>query len=99
MGKCNPHCKLTIVEALVTVGQVRTTYSAEVGAAQLGLSRNDILVVVMSLVAHNFYRSITAHTDHRIWQGVYHARTANNDGVYLKMTVIDDVLIVSFKEL
>ncbi len=34
-----------------------------------------------------------------IWQDVYHARTENNDEVYLKLTVIDSVLIVSFKEL
>ena len=99
MEKGTHHCKLTIVKALVTVGQVRTTYSAEVGAAQLGLSRSDIVAVVMSLAADNFYKSITTHADHRIWQDVYHARTASGDGVYLKMTVIDDVLIVSFKEL
>jgi motility quorum-sensing regulator/GCU-specific mRNA interferase toxin len=30
---------------------------------------------------------------------VYHAKTPNGAEVYLKLTVIDDVLIVSFKEL
>jgi len=30
---------------------------------------------------------------------VYRARTAWGQAVYLKLTVIDDVLIVSFKEL
>jgi len=30
---------------------------------------------------------------------VYRAKTARGDEVYLKLTVIDDVLIVSFKEL
>jgi motility quorum-sensing regulator/GCU-specific mRNA interferase toxin len=30
---------------------------------------------------------------------VYHAKTVDGDEVYLKLTVIDDVLIVSFKEL
>jgi motility quorum-sensing regulator/GCU-specific mRNA interferase toxin len=30
---------------------------------------------------------------------VYHAKAASGDEVYLKLTVIDDVLIVSFKEL
>ncbi|WXK38141.1 type II toxin-antitoxin system MqsR family toxin (plasmid) [Mycetohabitans rhizoxinica] len=42
---------------------------------------------------------MAAHADHRVWQHVYHARTAIGDQVYLKLTVIDDVLIVSFKEL
>jgi hypothetical protein len=36
--------------------------------------------------------------DHRIWQDVYRPKTPTGD-VYLKLTVIDDVLIVSFKEL
>ena len=41
---------------------------------------------------------VTTHADHRIWQDVYRPRTAVGK-VYLKLTVIDDVLIVSFKEL
>ncbi len=56
-------------------------------------------VVVMSLTPRHFYKSMTTHADHRIWQDVYRARTAHGDQVYLKLTVIDDVLIVSFKEL
>ena len=39
------------------------------------------------------------HADNRVWQDVYRAKTASGDEVYLKLTVIDDVLIVSFKEL
>ena len=42
---------------------------------------------------------MTTHGDQKIWQDVYHARTETNDEVYLKLTVIDSVLIVSFKEL
>jgi motility quorum-sensing regulator/GCU-specific mRNA interferase toxin len=55
--------------------------------------------VVMSLTPRHFYKSMTTQADHRIWQDVYRARTAHGDEVYLKLTVIDDVLIVSFKEL
>jgi motility quorum-sensing regulator / GCU-specific mRNA interferase toxin len=99
MQKGTPHCKLTVVKALVEVGKVRTTYSAELGAAQLGLKNSDIVAVVMSLTPSCFYKSMTTHADHRVWQDVYHAKTANSADVYLKLTVIDDVLIVSFKEL
>jgi motility quorum-sensing regulator/GCU-specific mRNA interferase toxin len=53
----------------------------------------------MSLTSANFYKSMTTHADHRIWQDVYHAKTTSGGEVYLKLTVIDDVLIVSFKEL
>ena len=55
--------------------------------------------VVMTLTSADFYKSMTTHADHRIWQDVYHARMSNRAEVYLKLTVIDDVLIVSFKEL
>ena len=55
--------------------------------------------IVMALTRENFYKSMTTHADHRIWQDVYNAKTAYGDEVYLKLTVIEDVLIVSFKEL
>ena len=55
--------------------------------------------VVLSLTPANFYKSMTTHVDHRIWQDVYRGKTADGQEVYLKLTVIDDVLIVSFKEL
>ncbi len=100
MEKNTPHCKLPVVQALVERGQVRATASAFNGARELGI--NDLAgmcAVVMSLNTANFYKSMTTHADHRIWQDVYHAKTVRGDEVYLKLTVIDDVLIVSFKEL
>lgn len=53
----------------------------------------------MTLTSADFYKSMTTHTDHRIWQDVYHGKIPNSADVYVKLTVIDDVLIVSFKEL
>jgi motility quorum-sensing regulator/GCU-specific mRNA interferase toxin len=41
---------------------------------------------------------MTTHVDHTVWQDVYRPSTGVSD-VYLKLTVMDDVLIVSFKEL
>ena len=55
--------------------------------------------VVLTLTRENFYKSMTTHADHRVWQDVYHAKTLNGDEVYLKLPVIEDMLIVSFKEL
>ena len=40
---------------------------------------------------------MTTHADHRVWQDVYHA-AVNGYSVYVKLTVVDDLLIVSFKE-
>jgi motility quorum-sensing regulator/GCU-specific mRNA interferase toxin len=98
MEKFTPHCKLPIVKALIEAGAVRTTYNAEQGAAQLGMSIPDMLAVVMALTTADFYKSMTTYADHRVWQDVYRPSTPAGD-VYLKLTVIDDVLIVSFKEL
>jgi motility quorum-sensing regulator / GCU-specific mRNA interferase toxin len=98
MEKRTPHCKLTAIKVLVSTGKVCATYSAMQGAAQLGLGFSDMLEVVAALTAADFYKSMTTHADHSVWQDVYRPSTRAGD-VYLKLTVIDDVLIVSFKEL
>jgi motility quorum-sensing regulator/GCU-specific mRNA interferase toxin len=57
-----------------------------------------MLAVVTSLTMADFYKSMTTHADLKIWQDVYRP-TTNVGEVYLKLTVVDDLLIVSFKEL
>lgn len=100
MEKHIPHCKLSVVKALIEVGRVNATAGAFNGARVLGINNLEgMCAIVMSLTPADFYKSMTTHADHRIWQDVYRAKTANNADVYLKLTVIDDVLIVSFKEL
>jgi len=100
MEKNTPHCKLTVVQGLVLAGAVRATGSAFVGAREVGIGDlAGMCAVIMSLTSADFYKSMTTHADHRIWQDVYHTQTAQGQAVYLKLTVIDDVLIVSFKEL
>ncbi|MGZ8250022.1 MAG: type II toxin-antitoxin system MqsR family toxin [Methylomagnum sp.] len=98
MEKPTPHCKLARVKALVAAGKVRATRSARLGATALGLELSDMLDVVMALTPADFHKSMTTHADHTVWQDVYRPSTRVGD-VYLKLTVIDDVLIVSFKEL
>jgi motility quorum-sensing regulator / GCU-specific mRNA interferase toxin len=98
MEKRTPHCRLTVIRALVEAGRVRSTGSALAGAAALDLDFEGMIGVVLTLTAQDFYKSMTTHADHRIWQDVYRPRTTVGE-VYLKLTVIDDVLIVSFKEL
>lgn len=100
MEKGTPHCKLPIVKALIEAGRVRATASAFNGARELGI--NDLTgmcTVVLALTSTDFYKSMTTHADHRIWQDVYRTKTTNGAELYLKLTVIDDLLIVSFKEL
>jgi motility quorum-sensing regulator/GCU-specific mRNA interferase toxin len=98
MEKSTPHCKLSVVKTMIQAGRVRTTLSALAGGAALGFDFDEIVAVVMALTSKSFYKSMTTHADHRVWQDVYRPTTRAGD-VYLKLTVIDDVLIVSFKEL
>ena len=98
MEKRAPHCKLVVVKNLLAAGKVRATISALAGGAAMGFGFEEIVGVVAGLTPRDFYKSITTHADHRIWQDVYRPKTPAGD-VYLKLTVIDDVLIVSFKEL
>jgi len=98
MEKKSPHCKLAVVKAMVEAGKVRSTLSALAGGAALGFDFDGMLDVVRALTMEDFYKSMTTHADHRIWQDVYRPTTPAGE-VYLKLTVIDDVIIVSFKEL
>jgi motility quorum-sensing regulator/GCU-specific mRNA interferase toxin len=75
MEKRTPHCKLSVVKALVEAGQVRTTFTALAGGAALGLDFEAMVGVIMSLTSQDFYKSMTTHADHRIWQDVYRPLT------------------------
>lgn len=77
---------------------MRVTASAVIGGELLGYDRDGIIAVVAALTPADFYKSMTTHADHTVWLDVYHPKTPAGD-VYLKLTVIDDLLIVSFKEL
>ena len=64
----------------------------------MGFNFEEIVAFIMALTPKDFYKSMTTHADHQIWQDVYRPATDAGE-VYLKLTVIDDVLIVSFEEL
>ena len=98
MEKLTPHCKLSVVKGMIQAGRVRITLSALAGGAALGFDADGIVGVVMALRTKDFYKSMTTHSDHRIWQDVYRPSTSAGE-VYLKLIVVDEVLIVSFKEL
>ena len=99
MEKHTPHCKLSRIHQLVRAGSVRATFTALDGAASMGCGTLTAMCsVVLALAPEDFYKSMTTHADHTIWQDVYRPHTPWGD-VYLKLTVVDDVLIVSFKEL
>jgi motility quorum-sensing regulator/GCU-specific mRNA interferase toxin len=98
MEKATPHCPLATVKRLVAAGKIRMSASAVAGAEVLGLDRAAMVDVVKGLTQKDFYKSMTTHADHRVWQEVYRPTTSAGD-VNLKPTVMDNVLVVSFKEL
>ena len=83
---------------MLIAGQLRVTSSALAGAASFNLGFSEIVAVVGALTAKDFHKSMTTHADHTIWQDVYRPTTAVGK-VYLKLTVLEDALVVSFKEL
>ena len=98
MENRTPHCTLTKIKTLVRDGRVKSTFSALSGGAALGLDFAGMIDIIVALTPTSFYKSMATHQDHRIWQDVYRSSTVAGD-VYIKLTVVDDVLIVSFKEL
>ncbi|SDB62077.1 motility quorum-sensing regulator / GCU-specific mRNA interferase toxin [Desulfonatronum thiosulfatophilum] len=98
MEKRTPHCSLSLIKTLVEAGKVRSTMSALADAAAMGFDFEGVVEIVLSLSAKDFYKSMTTYSNHRIWQDVYRPLTAVGK-VYLKLTVVENVLIVSFKEL
>jgi motility quorum-sensing regulator / GCU-specific mRNA interferase toxin len=83
---------------MIEAGRVRSTMTALAGAAAMGFDAAGILAVVKALAPTDFYKSMTTYADGRVWHDVYRPRTPFGQ-VYVKLCVIDDVLIVSFKEL
>ena len=71
MEKRTPHCKLSVVKAMIRAGKVRITLSALAGGAALGFDADGIVGVAMALTAKDFHKSMTTHANPRIWQDVY----------------------------
>ena len=97
MEKRKAHYLLATVKRLVTEGRVSFTMTAVAGGAGMGFASEEMLAVVSSLTTKDLYKSMTSHADHKVWHDVYHADTERGV-VYLKLTVVEELLIISFKE-
>lgn len=55
--------------------------------------------VIQTMERSHFYKSMTSHSDHRVWQDVYHVPSDVGD-LYVKFTagVLVEFLLLSFKE-
>lgn len=98
MEKHVPHYPLAKIKAALEAGQWRFTQSARTGALALGFYEAQALEVIRLLDKKDFYKSMTTHADHKIWQDVYRPNTLKGRA-YIKLTIHNGLLIVSFKEL
>ncbi len=100
MEKRTPHYPLkAIQEQMRDVVGLRLTFSAQVGIARLDWDYDEAVTVVRRLSRNNFYKSMTTHADHRVWQDVYHAAHRGVE-LYVKFQrAADGYFTISFKRL
>lgn len=99
MEKHSPHYPLIEIQAqMATVQEMNLTVSARSGIRAAGMAQADALTVVQGLAHKDFYKSMTTHADHRVWQDVYHGRW-NGGALYIKFQRSGKYFVVSFKEL
>lgn len=99
MEKHSPHYALAEIQAQMTsVLDMNLTLSARSGIRLAGMAQADALAVVQCLGRKDFYKSMTTHGDHRVWQDVYHGQWGDI-ALYIKFQQAGGYFVVSFKEL
>jgi motility quorum-sensing regulator / GCU-specific mRNA interferase toxin len=87
------------VKLLVTTRGIDTfTLTALQGIDAMALTLEQGLQVVLSLQRTMFFKSMTTHSDHHVWQDVYHAPCPNDKTAYIKVTIQDGATVIQFKE-
>ena len=84
--------------AFASVDGLNVTGTAVRSAAALGFDREAIVAALQTMQRPHFYKSMTSHADHRLWQDVYHVPSAAGT-LYVKFTadVVTEFLLLSFK--
>lgn len=99
MDKSIAHYPLHVVQAAVAAaGMDAFTRTAQLGAAQMGLSDAEAVSVVLRLTRRMLFKSMTTFADRTVWQDVYHAPCPNGRMAYIKLTLRDGAVVIQFKE-
>ncbi len=99
MEKRRPHYDLkAILGQMICVEDMNLTLSAQQGIRVAGMTRGEALAVIIQLTFSDFYKSMTTHQSHRIWQDVYHAKWREKL-LYVKFQQAGEYFVISFKEL
>lgn len=68
MEKHKPHYLLKAIQSqMTTPDAMNLTLSALAGIRSAGMAQADALAVIQGLTAVDFYKSMTAHSDYRVW--------------------------------
>lgn len=82
---------------MTCVDAMHATFSARSGIRALNMGMRQALEVIQGLTAKNFYKSMTTHKDHTVWQDVYYAEW-NGIPLYVKFCRHEEYFLISFKE-
>lgn len=98
MEKRRPQYDLkAIIAQMDSVEGMNLTLSAVEGIRMAGMVKTEALEVVRGLSNANFYKSMTTHKSHQIWQDVYHGEWRGKQ-LYVKFQQAGEYFVVSFKE-
>lgn len=98
MEKRRPQYDLkAVIAQMVAVEAMHLTLSAVEGIRKAGMLKSEALEVVQGLSNANFYKSMTTHINHKVWQDVYHAEWRGKL-LYVKFQKAGEYFVVSFKE-
>lgn len=100
MEKRKPTYDLEAFKAVCgNVEKLNATGVAVRSAAALGFGRTEIAATIQTMHRRQFYKSMTAYADHRVWQDVYHVPSEAGT-LYVKFTAdtVAEFLLLSFKE-
>jgi len=97
--KKKPHYDLAEVKRLVAASGINTfTRGAQDGLAHMGLLPAEAVAAVLDMERGDFFKSMTTHARHDVWQDVYHVATGVGVA-YVKVTVLPGTrVVIQFKE-
>jgi motility quorum-sensing regulator/GCU-specific mRNA interferase toxin len=101
MEKQKPHYPLKQIQMIVADADSQPfTVTALRGGLAMGLTEKEMRKIVLKLTLQDFYKSMTTHSDHQVWQDVYHGVTEELVKVYIKVTCYADDRppVIQFKE-
>lgn len=100
MEKRRPTYDLQAIKvALGATDTLAMTTTALNDALALGFDRAGVVATIAGIERGMFFKSMTTHADHRIWQDVYHV-PARGLMLYVKFQadMVTEFTIMSFKE-